>query len=121
MNVMISDLLTSVEVTGGWTVNVHDGSVPDHGYAVGGDPNVPERIIPSWRQMFGPVTHRIIRDHLRAIESAGAGHTGGWDDDGVLYLDAPTIIESRSQAVALGRKRGERAIYCLHTGETITL
>ena len=121
MNISISDLLKSAESTGGWTFNVTDGSVPDHGYAVGGDPMVPEHIIPSWRSMFGPVTHQMIRDHLDVIAEAGATHTGGWDSDGMLYLDSPTIVESRSQAVALGRERGEQAIYCLHTGETITL
>lgn len=116
------DMYNRAGNSGGWTMNIHALIDPDHGYSVGGNPKVPEWIIPGWRGIPGPAVVQQIARHIRNIDRADQELSGGWvDDDGVLYLDSPTILESRSQAVALGRERGERAIYCLHTGETITL
>ena len=107
---------------GGWTMDIHENSVPNYGYAVGGS-TVPEWIIPSFREMPGPFVIQQISRHIDIIDRAGREMSGGLvRDDGVMVLDSPDIVTgSRDVAVSLGRKRGEQAIYCLHTGETITL
>ena len=116
------DMYNRAGNSGGWTMNIHETIEPDHGYSVGGNPKVPEWTIPGWREIPGPAVIQQIARYLRNIDKADQELSGGWvDDDGVLYLDSPTILESRNQAVALGRERGEEAIYCLHTGETTTL
>lgn len=114
-------LATIAKRDGGWTVNFRAGDDPDHGYSVGGHPDLPEKRITRWEDRHGPVTLSLVSRYLERIAEAGESVSGGWVDGPDLVLDAPTIIESRSQAVALGRERGEDAIYCLHTGETITL
>lgn len=107
---------------GGWTMTTDGGSAPDDGYSVGGNPSVPEWVIPDFRDMPGPFVVQQIARYLENISNAGGGWSGGWvRDDGALVLDSPTIVTEREAAIALGRKRGEDAIYCLHTGETITL
>ena len=107
---------------GGWTMTTDGCSAPDDGYSVGGNPSVPEWVIPDFRDMPGPFVIQQIARYLENISNAGGGWSGGWvRDDGALVLDSPTIVTEREAAIALGRKRGEDAIYCLHTGETITL
>ena len=106
--------------SGGWTMDIHEFHDPDHGYAVGGI--LPEWIFPGWKNAPGPAVIQMIRDYIVNIDNADESVSGGWArDDGTLVLDASTVLESRSQAVVLGRERGEEAIYCLHTDETIEL
>lgn len=119
---MGAEMLKRAAEDGGWTMTIHDTTDPDHGYSVGGNPKVPEWIIPSFRDMPGPFIIQQISRYIGNIDNADEEFSGGWvSEDGTLYLDSPTILESRSQAVALGRRRGEQAIYCIHTGETIIL
>lgn len=107
---------------GGWTMCIDGDSDPDHGHSVGGNPSVPELVIPGFRDMPGPLVIQQITRYLDKITSTGGGWSGGWvRDDGALVLDSPSIIVEREAAIALGREREEDAIYCLHTGETITL
>lgn len=106
---------------GGWAMEIHEVSDPDYGYSVGGS-TVPEWIIPAFREMPGPFVIQQISRHIDIIDRAGREVSGGWvRDDGALVLDSPDIVTVRDVAIAMGRKRGEDAIYCLHTGETITL
>lgn len=106
---------------GGWTMYIDGDSDPDHGYSVGGS-RVPEWVIPDFRDMPGPFVIQQINRHIEIIYQAGRDMSGGWlRDDGTLVLDSPDIVTDRDYAIALGRKRGEDAIYCLHTGETINL
>ena len=119
---MAAEMFKRAGNDGGWTMEIHEVIDPDHGYAVGGNPEVPEWVIPGFRNLPGPFTIQQISRYIGNIDSADQEVSGGWvRDDGALVLDSPTILESRSQAIALGRERGEQAIYCLHTGETITL
>ena len=107
---------------GGWTMEIHEVSDPDYGYSVGGNPLVPGWIIPSFREMPGPFVIQQISRHIDIIDRAGREMSGGWvREDGVLVIDSPDILTDREAAIALGRERGEDAIYCLHSGETITL
>lgn len=108
--------------SGGWTADIHSHFDPTEGYSVGGNPKVTEWTIPFWRNMPGPTVVQVIADYIRIIDSAGETLSGGWvDDHGTLYLDSPTVYLDRETAIALGQHRGEKAIYCLHTGETIEL
>lgn len=107
---------------GGWTISAENDVSPEYGYSVGGNPSIPEWIIPDFRDMPGPFVIQQIARYLENITNAGGGWSGGWvDDDGALVLDSPVIVTDRGAAIALGREREEDAIYCLHTGETITL
>lgn len=105
------------------------GPVVGHGYAVGGNPECPEQVISDWTEL--PTWHLIgaIARYAERIMETGGVRLGGWveetREDGVtgydLYLDAPTIVMDREAAVALGRERGERAIYDLEEGNEIRL
>lgn len=107
---------------GGWTLYAFQAAGPKYGYSVGGNPYVPEWIVPDFRDMPGPFVIQQIATYLENIVRAGETWSGGWvRDDGVLVLDSPSILQTREAAIRLGHDRGEQAIYCLHTGETITL
>ena len=115
------DMYNRAGNSGGWTMNIHEIIDPDYGYSVGGS-TVPEWIVPDFRDMPGPFVVQQISRHIDIIDRAGREMSGGWvREDGVLVLDSPDILTDREAAIALGRERGEDAIYCLHTGETITL
>lgn len=107
---------------GGWTLYAFQAAGPKYGYSVGGNPYVPEWIVPDFRDMPGPFVIQQIATYLENIVRTGETWSGGWvRDDGVLVLDSPSILQTREAAIRLGHDRGEQAIYCLHTGETITL
>ena len=115
-------MLKRAAENGGWTMSSESDFKPEYGYAVGGNPSVPEWVVPSYRDMPGPFVIQQISRYLENISNAGGGWSGGWvDRAGALVLDSPNIVTDREEAIALGRERGEEAIYCLHTGETITL
>lgn len=47
---------------------------------------------------------------------------GGWvDNDGVAYLELSDIVQNRTEAIALGEDRMEKAIYDLWNNEEIKL
>ena len=119
---LAAEMLKRAGNNGGWTMSAESDFSPEYGYAVGGNPSVPEWIIPSFRDMPGPFVIQQINRYLEIISNSGGGWSGGWvRDDGVLVLDSPSILQTREAAIRLGHERGEQAIYCLHTGETIAL
>lgn len=119
---MVSDLLNRAAYDGGWTVDITDNSVPTRGYSVGGHPDIPEWILPGWNNLPGPFLFQEIGKYLAMINRAGGVYSGGWiNDQGALVLDSPSIVPDLHTAEFLGRERGETAIYCLHTDDTITL
>lgn len=113
-----TEVISATIGNGGATANLHTGETPALGYSIGGNPEYGEKVLPSgWEYLFGPVIYGTVEHYMAGVPG---DYVGTWiREDGALVLDAPTIIADRDEAMRLADERGEEAIYCLHTGETI--
>lgn len=100
----LSDLYHS----GGFTYDPLFGTEQKRGWAVG---------LEGYQKTFQleRINARDIDEHAQLIPHNA--YQGGWVDDGTVYLDAVQIEPDRVEAVRLGVKNGQRAIYNLRTGE----
>lgn len=107
----------------GFTLTLSGQEVSGIGYAVGGNPECPEKSVRLPSITVGDMrrAERAIKIYARRVERKGQRYVGGWRDSGRLYLDSPTILLDREAAIALGRERGERAIYDIENCEEIRL
>lgn len=104
--------LSSLYSGGGFTLDPLFGEKPRQGWAIGLPGH--EVQIPLAR-----ITAGDIDSHARSIPVNA--YQGGWVKDGIVYLDAVQIEPDRIEAIRLGMKYGQRAIYNLRTGEEIDL
>lgn len=102
----------------GFTVGEHDQQIPTSGWSVGGDPDCPEVRVANVAS--APVD---LVSGLMATYSIATGENwmGGWVHEGDLYLDAPTIVIERADALRLAGERGELAIFDLESGREVLL
>ncbi|WP_158881959.1 hypothetical protein [Amycolatopsis anabasis] len=114
LNVRLADAINGPE--GGFSVSPLTGHDVRSGYAVSLHPD-------RERQIGGKVTPEDIRDFAydnAAVLMAGGVVLGGWrDDNGVSYLDITTIVYDREEALALGRKYGQIAIWDFARGASV--
>lgn len=118
----VEDIVTATLQDGGgtWTrdlVPVHEHYV----WAVGG-------AIERYSGMYSPKVSQHapdlsdrVRSAIGTLLLAGAEYVGTWMDDGLVYIDAVSLIPDRDRAIAAGQRRGELAIYNLGTHETVEI
>lgn len=113
------DLLTGVIVNGGATVPAFHGQrQPRSGYVVA-VPGHEYRTNPDrWDTEEQEEELQLWTSEHRA-SLAWYGYAGSWRDGDSIVLDVVQVIGERAAAVALGRQRGEEAIFDLANGETI--
>lgn len=111
------NLLDSALVGGGGTFKANGDEVsPIPGYVVGG--KVPTLALPATAKVS---VYRI--EQIAAwIDENPSRYYGSWrDGDGVIYLDAVDIVDSLTEAMALGISRGEKAIWDGYDGTEVSL
>lgn len=88
----------------GGTVALNGLPLPTAGYFVGGASE--ELVYPSFVEFNG-------REAARFVQSATAPYVGWWVDEetGKIHIDAVDWFQEESAAVAVGRVRGEIAIW----------
>lgn len=104
-----TDIRYIIEYTrtnGGCTVASGSISESSTGYVVGG--KVPTVIVPESDTV---ALHNTIVQFANTYDSYGT-----WLHDGNVYIDAIDILYDRDSAIALGRARGELAIYDIANG-----
>jgi hypothetical protein len=117
-------LLFEAIIAGGTTLN-RDGAIESRrdGFVVGGR-------VPSLKMNATSKDHaefeRNCLQVARWLESqpitlSWSGHVGSWRDGEVVYVDLVDMVDDKLVAVAIGRGRGELAIYDLSTSESIFL
>ncbi len=93
-----------------------NGKQATKGYAVGGlkefklPYNLSEGAL--WEAAFSAILT------IRAMECDAYGF---WLDGDTLYIDAVTIFEESTEALAFAAKNDELAIFCIHTQDEIRL
>lgn len=118
-------LLAKLHQDGGFTVNplgyAYDASKGGFGVSViGAETKLPATVD---ADRFAD-TFDVYASYV-ASENRHAGgvryYVGAWLDGADIYLDVTEIVMAEEQAIALGRARGQRAIYSFADGRTITI
>jgi hypothetical protein len=105
----------STMLTGGSSIGVMDNGeyyVPKYGYVVGGI--VPEKSCKAGNEAnFKEVYNRLFLEATKELERELAVVMGTWVEDGKIVFDLCNVLDDEADALALAKKRGERAIYDL--------
>jgi hypothetical protein len=113
----LTELAQRVTVAdGGFTIDPATLDDVTDGYAVS--------VNPEHERIYAEVTPGTIMSYMITNEAALAAPgalLGGWRDpaDGRIYLDMPTLVHDREQALALARTHDELAVYDFAAGESI--
>jgi hypothetical protein len=99
----------------GGTVDLLERELPKGGYFVGG---AAEPLV--LRPTAAPSLHAMTQAFTSKVHSR---YVGWWTDSesGLLYIDATDWFPSLATATAVGRSRGEIAIFDIAAGEEVRL
>jgi len=111
----------STMLTGGSSIGIMDNRefyVPKYGYVVGGI--VPEESCKMDNESaFKHTYNRLFHQAELALERDSAVVIGTWVEDGKIVFDLCNVLDDEQEALALAKKRGERAIYDLENQREI--
>jgi len=111
----------STMLTGGSSIGIMDNGefyVPKYGYVVGGI--VPEESCKMDNESaFKHTYNRLFHQAELALERDSAVVIGTWVEDGKIVFDLCNVLDDEQEALALAKKRGERAIYDLENQREI--
>jgi len=111
----------STMLTGGSSIGIMDNGefyVPKCGYVVGGI--VPEESCKMDNESaFKHTYNRLFHQAELALERDSAVVIGTWVEDGKIVFDLCNVLDDEQEALALAKKRGERAIYDLENQKEI--
>ena len=103
---------------GGLTIKPFQNEKPETGYMValeGYELQVP------LTEFFTGVVADYIGQHAQKLMSNPGLCLGTWVNEGIVYLDLSENISSKEQALALGKERGQLAIFNLANMEEVTI
>lgn len=115
---------------GGITLNVHTGSQPHTGIAVGAFPEREQAVsMQDWDETGARAIEDYVAEHADQLLAGdvaqsigrigGVPHLGAWVYEGRVILDVTVVVPDRAAGIALGRSLGQVAVYDLATGEEI--
>ena len=111
----------STMLTGGSSIGVMDNGehyVPKYGFVVGGI--VPEKSVKiDDVSAFKQAYNRLYSQAGLELERELAVIIGTWVEDDKIVFDLCNVLDDEQEALALAKKRGERAIYDLENQEEI--
>lgn len=113
-----STLLASLKEHGGFTYQPLDDTSPKNGFAVAAFPGA-EKILDADK-----ITPSDIFDYLTTHADKFTDHrvhVGGWTDQGKVYLDLSMVVQNKDEAIKLGVKHNQLAVFDLGKMETITV
>lgn len=115
---MLYEMVEDTLKDGGLTIKPFQNEKPTSGYMValeGFELKVPVS------EFFTGVVADYIGEHAQKLMSNPALCVGTWLHEGLVYLDLSENIASREQAMALGKERGQIAIFNLETFEEVAI
>lgn len=108
-------------LTGGSSIGAMDNGeyyVPKYGYVVGGI--VPEKSCDMDNESaFKHLYSRMLYQAELELNQSGSAVIGTWVEDGKIVFDLCNVLDDMKDALELGAKRGERAIYDLEEDREI--
>lgn len=120
----LKQFVASVLENDGATFNINTGIAPTEGYVVADGKN--EVLVrgalgrPDGEIRLGESVRNFILDNADSFSLEG-NFIGGWVDGGAIVLDVVQVVEARKDAVLLGLRRNQQAIYDLNEGKDIAL
>ena len=113
------DAHRSLLTQGGFSRNIRTGESPTHGYMVGLHSDLGGEEAVHHLDSFSP---QHVADHRQRAAGAASGtnheiYQGGWAHDGHAYLDRSVNVKDHDEAVALGHKHKQLAIYDVAGGK----
>lgn len=121
-NRLTRKMVDAILDTGGFTLD-SQGYSRESGYVVGSGHDGSRVVIP-WERFkerpFGYIENWRYRAGVLDQVKNGAFY-GGWHDNesGLVFLETSRIYQTEDDAMSAARECGQRAVYCLHTGETL--
>ena len=111
----------STMLTGGSSIGIMGNGeyyVPKYGFVVGGI--VPEKSCDMDNREDFKSQYNILHSQAElAMERELAVVIGTWVEDGRIVFDLCSVLDDEQEALALAKKRGERAIYDLENQKEI--
>ena len=114
----------STLLTGGSSIGItfngsaHEYHVPKYGYVVGGV--IGEKSVDlDNEQAFKREYNRFNFTAQLELNQSGSAVIGTWVEDNKIVFDLCNILDDEADALALAKKRGERAIYDLENQKEI--
>lgn len=111
----------STMLTGGSSIGVMDNGehyIPEYGFVVGGI--VPEKSVKMDDvSAFKQAYNRLYFQAGLELERELAVIIGTWVEDGKIVFDLCNVLDVEQEALALAKKRGERAIFDLENKREI--
>jgi hypothetical protein len=108
--------------TGGFTYHPKTGKTPTEGFAVSIFPEQ-ERVVD-----MDKVSMETVEKYRDSTKDAWGNddsvYVGGWHNaqgDGKVYLDATKVFDSKEEAIAAGKEKGQLAGYDIKTGEVFEI
>jgi hypothetical protein len=112
---IVDRALQLTNMNGGATI-LKNGKEANKGYAVGG---LKEYKIP-YNSGDG-ILLGVAFSAILSINTIDCDAYGFWVDGDTLYIDAVTIFQEETDALAFATKNKELAIYCIHNQQEIRL
>lgn len=119
----VDRILTRTAIDGGGTFGTNGHAIRHAGgYMVGGAGS-PARILPMVKVRDRSIgAHAAVESVMGEVDAIGGRtYVGTWVDGDMAYIEASSWVADLAQADALGRNRGERAIYDVTNGTTLWL
>jgi len=113
-----SELLRRIKEEGGFTYQPVNNTTPKEGFAVSTFKNH-ERVFDADKITLDDIADYVLErwDQFKDPKV----HVGGWVDQGKVYLDLSTVVKSRDEAIRLGKRHNQLAVFDLGRLETIYL
>ena len=106
----VHPILAAVKAGGGFTYQPVDDKTPTQGYAVASFPGA-ERVFDQDKITVDDIFN-FLKDHADKFDDPEV-HAGGWVSDGKVYLDLSQVKQNEQEAVDLGVKHNQYAIFDL--------
>jgi HK97 family phage portal protein len=109
---VVSEILRSIEATGGFSVHPVTAQSPTTGYMCATVPNA-EKIFGSTEEVTPKVIDEYFAKHKDFLSSRPKLHLGGWikADEGKVYLDLSERFETEEEATAVAIEHKQIAIW----------
>ncbi len=117
MDDLINTIINGILTNNGISIGL-DGTKPNIGYMVAISKDYEAMI--NNDSPLSLVIRAYLTRHLNALKRPNV-YFGAWLDRGTLYLDLSERVLNKRQALDLGLKRNQLAIYDLNTNTTINL
>jgi len=109
-------LAERLQKEGGFTYSVISKRSPKEGFVVSAHPEREQVMDAS--KLRPDMLRQYVKENRDLLTKPG-NYLGGWLDGDKVYLDVSTVVESKQEAVRLGKEHDQIGVYDIKAGETV--